>query len=379
MVDVKKIQFLALHLGYGGAEKAIIAEANMLAEKYEVEIVCAYKLYAEPAFWLDERVKITYLSENIKPNKKELQEALKSKNPIKIAKEGIKSLYILFYRKTAIKKYILRTKADIIISTRYIYNDLLGKTRKQGVITIAQEHNHHRGNARYIKKMVRSVRQLDYFMPVSKELTEFYAKRIKKAKCVYIPHSLDEIPTQTSMLQEPMIISVGRLSEEKGFVDLVGIYAEVEKEFPEWKLHIVGDGDTRKEIENRIEMHKLQGKVILHGFRDKSYINSLLEKASIYVMTSHTEAFGIVLIEAQSYGIPCLAFDSAKGAMEIIKHGENGYLVSDRDVKKMTVCIKKLIMDYQLRKYMGMMARENSLHYSQERVKELWFNFIENM
>ena len=77
---MKKILFLALHLGYGGAERAIISEANMLVEQYDVEIACAYKLYETPAFPLDQRVKVRYLSETLKPNKEELRQAIQDKN-----------------------------------------------------------------------------------------------------------------------------------------------------------------------------------------------------------------------------------------------------------------------------------------------------------
>ena len=55
----KKIVFLALHLSYGGTERAIISEANMLVKRYEVEIISFYHLCDKPAFEVDPRVKIT--------------------------------------------------------------------------------------------------------------------------------------------------------------------------------------------------------------------------------------------------------------------------------------------------------------------------------
>ena len=58
---MKKVAILSLHLGYGGIEKSIAALANILCEKYQVEIICIYKLYEQPAFDIDKRVKIKYL------------------------------------------------------------------------------------------------------------------------------------------------------------------------------------------------------------------------------------------------------------------------------------------------------------------------------
>ena len=68
---MKKVTILALHMGYGGIENAIASLANLLCEKYDVEILSVYRLYNEPVFELDERIKVNYIS-NIKPNKKEM-------------------------------------------------------------------------------------------------------------------------------------------------------------------------------------------------------------------------------------------------------------------------------------------------------------------
>ena len=76
---MKKITILALHLGYGGIENTIATLANTLVEKYDVEILSVYRLYNEPAYKLDGRIKIKYIS-NIKPNKAEMKYYLKKKN-----------------------------------------------------------------------------------------------------------------------------------------------------------------------------------------------------------------------------------------------------------------------------------------------------------
>ena len=66
---MKKVSILSLHLGYGGIEKSIVALANVLCEKYDVEIACCYKLYDKPAFLLDNRIKVKYLLGDMIPNR----------------------------------------------------------------------------------------------------------------------------------------------------------------------------------------------------------------------------------------------------------------------------------------------------------------------
>ena len=81
----QKITILSLHLQVGGIEKAICSLANMLVDNYDVEIINVYKL-CEPSFYIDERVNVSYLSTDLKPNKEEFKYALKNKRFITLIK-----------------------------------------------------------------------------------------------------------------------------------------------------------------------------------------------------------------------------------------------------------------------------------------------------
>lgn len=377
---MKKITILALHLGYGGVEKAISSLSNILIEKYPVEIISVYKLYDKPAFYIDERVKITYLlDESLSPNKKEFKEAIHSKNIVNILKEGFKSSKILRFKKIKMIEAVKNIKSGIVISTRIEHNEILSKFGSKKLIKIAQEHTHHKHNDEYIKSLIKSCENIDYFMPVSEELTKFYSKCFegKPIKCVYIPHSLDYIPTNSSNLECENIVSVGRLSKEKGFEDLIDVFKIVVKERPNWTLNIIGDGEEKAIIEEKIEKYNISQNVIMHGYQSKEYIGEILLDSSIYAMASHEESFGIVLIEAQSYGIPCIAFDSAKGACEIIEEGVNGYLVKNRDKHDMANKIINLIDNIAVRKDMGKSSKSNSFKYSKENISKKWFDLLE--
>ncbi len=377
---MKKITILALHLGYGGVEKSIASLSNILVEKYPVEIISVYKLYNKPAFHIDKRVKITYLlDEDLSPNKKEFKEALKSNNIFKILKEGLKSIKILWLKKLKMKKAIKDIKEGIVISTRIEHNSILSRFGNNNVTKIAQEHTYHNNDEKYIKNIVKSCKNIDYFMPVSEELTLFYSKYFNntKTKCLYIPHSLDYIPNSSSILQNKSIVSVGRLSKEKGFEDLIDVFYKVVKNRTNWILNIIGDGEEKEKIEKKIKSYDISKNVILHGYKDKNYIGDMLLNSSIYVMTSYEESFGIVLIEAQSFGVPCVAFDSAKGACEIISDNIDGYLISNRDKEEMASKIIELIDNEELRLKMGEKGKNNSLKYSKENISKEWFNLLE--
>ena len=121
----------------------------------------------------------------------------------------------------------------------------------------------------------------------------------------------------------------------------------------------------------------MSNKVNLHGFQGKEYIDKVLDNSSIYLMTSYTESFGIVLIEAMSYGIPCVAYDSAEGAREIIEDNVTGFLIKDRSQKDMVKVINDLMDNDFLRSKIGMQARESVRKYTKEVVEKQWISLIE--
>ena len=100
----------------------------------------------------------------------------------------------------------------------------------------------------------------------------------------------------------------------------------------QWKLIIVGDGVLKKEIESKIKELNLQDSIILKPFTkqiEKEYLN-----ASIYAMSSHWEGFGMVLAEASSYGLPCVAFDVKTGPSDIITHNQSGKETCGREIQQ---------------------------------------------
>lgn len=376
---MKKVSILALHLGYGGIEKSIVALANLLCEKYKVEIACSYKLYEKPAFNIDKKVKIVYLTKNISPNKEDFKEAVSDKKLTKIVKEGVKSVKILNLRKKTMVKYINECNSDIIISTRDIFDDWLGQYGNENTLKIGWEHNHYHGNMDYARKIASYASKLDYFVLVSDELKDFYSKMLKKSKCkcIYIPNTIDKIPRYKSNLRTKRLVSVGRLSEEKGYMDLLKIYKLIHKEQPEWRLDIIGDGIEKDKLQEYILKNALTDSITLHGFRNKEYIDEILHDSSIYLMTSYTESFGIVLIEAMSHGIPCVAFDSAEGAKELIQSGDNGYLIHNRNFEAYASKVIDLCNKEEERISLGNQARKSIKKYTGEEVIKLWYEILE--
>lgn len=377
---MKKLTIFSLHLGFGGVEQCVVNLANLLCKDYEVEIVSTYKLNDTPAFEINDNVKVTYLIEKYKPNREEFKSAIKRLNLVKIIKEIYRGFVTLFLRRSKTIEAMKNCDSDIMISTRVLFNKWLGTYGKNKAYKIAWEHNHHHQDMEYANKVVNSCRKINSLVLVSDSLRSFYKKEMKekgiKCRCVFIPNMLDNIPKEISKLEEKRIISVGRFSKEKGYIDLIEIFKKFHDKYPDWKLDLVGDGSERNKIVDRIYEYDLVDSVIVHGYLKKNKINELLSKSSIYLMASYTESFGIVLIEAMSHGIPCIAFTSAEGANDLIQNDVNGYLVSNRNFDEMVNKIEELVIDKKKRLALGKNARKISLNYSSSSIKDDWLKLL---
>lgn len=371
----KKITIIALHLSYGGVEKAIIELANNLVKKYDVEIISTYKIDDKPAFDISNKVRVTYLLQD-KPNKKEFIKALKEYHLIATIKEGVKSLKILYKRKHLLAKALKKIETDVIISTRAFHNKIVGKYINKNITKIAWEHNHHQNNKKYVKRTINSVKNMDYFVLVSKELYEFY-KGKTKITCQYIPNSIN-ISMDFKHNPQKKLIAIGRLEPEKGFLDLIDIFDKLKKDFPDYKLTIVGDGSQRRAIVNKINKLNLNSRVSLSGYLPALGVHKELDTAMVYLMTSYTESFGIVLIEAMAHGIPCIAFDSANGAKEIIKNKYNGYLIKDRNQEEFLKQLKEMLTNRNLYEELSKGAITESNKFDSSTVIKKWENLVES-
>lgn len=375
---MKKITIYALHLGTGGTEKCVAMLSNFLAnydEEFKIRIVSTYKLAEKSFFEINEKVEIKYLLNKLKPNREEWKDALKKKNLFKFIKESIWAFLTLFLGYTKLIYNMIVDKSDIIISTRTNFNQYLGLFGRKKSVKIGWEHNHYNGDMKKAEKCIKSVKKLDYYVLNSNDLYEFYSKRCK-CKCVKISNAIDDYPIEYSSLNNRQLVSVGRLSPEKGYLDLIEVYKLLNTKINNWNLSIVGDGVDMCKIVSSIDKYNLNKKVKLHGFLKKHDINNLLLNSSIYLMTSYTESFGIVLIEAMSYGLPCVAFDSAEGAREIIEDGVNGYLISGRNTDLFVDKVIELINNEDKRKEMGINARKTAKAFTIDNIGKIWLDLF---
>lgn len=373
-INDKEVTVLALHLGHGGVEKYISSLCKMLGNNHNINIISTYKIYDKPVYEFDKKVNITYLIDG-GPNKETFKQAIKERNILNIFKEGLKSIKILYLRRKRNIKAIKNIHSKYIITTRILHNKLVSEYANDNIIKIATEHNYHNDNKKYYRKVIRSIYNFNYFVLVSEPLLEFYQDKVKNVKCVYIPNTIDYLPETETSLKENVLVSIGRLEKEKGIDDLIDVISLAKTKQKDLKLYIIGDGSLRESLENKVKENNLTKNIIFTGYGDRKLIEKYLTKAKLYVMTSHTESFGIVLLEAMSYKVPCIAFDSANGAKELLKDN-TGVLIANRDKETMADTIIKLLKDQKALKKYSQAGYTKSKKFLITNVKKQWLAIV---
>ena len=364
----------------GGADRVLTEKANWLAEHgYDVSIITDTQMGRPPIFPLSEKVKLHDLAIDFS---QEYNHCL----PLRIWWY----LKLMKQYKRKLKQYLYQQKPDIVITTLGRDLDFLTSIH-DGSIKIGESHiarhfsrNFHlmeqKGGIHWLLakygrwKQEKCVRRLNALVLLTKQDAASWKD---VTKTYVIPNSLPFYPQESSTCNNLKAICVGRLNEQKGLEYLIDAWAIVNKKAPKWQLNIYGYGEIKAELQQRIDDLNLSS-VISINEPTNDIINKYLE-SSIYIMSSRYEGFGMVLLEAMSCGVPCVSFDCPYGPADIIKNGEDGYLVEHLNTNALAESIYKLIESPELRKQFGKQAKENIKRFSRENVMTQWISLFNEL
>lgn len=171
--------------------------------------------------------------------------------------------------------------------------------------------------------------------------------------------------------KEKEVLFVGRIYEyHKRLTYILRIWRKIEDmpEFDEWKLTIVGDGPDLQSTKNLADDLNLK-RVTFEGFKNP---RPYYERASIFMMTSAFEGFGMTLVEAQQYGVVPMAMDSYKSLHDIINDAENGIIIPDNNIDEYVGKLMFLMRDNISRKNLARNGLSSCHKFSVDTIVSRW-------
>ena len=199
----------------------------------------------------------------------------------------------------------------------------------------------------------------------------FYRKFL--ASVFVLPNPIGFIPVKDVLGRERVILAAGRLDSwsHKGFDNLLAVFSTVSKKHSDWRLQIAGAGDVGKAYLSQLAAQfGVTDQVDFIGFRKD--LDQVMQQASIFVLSSRFEGFGMVLAEAMSQGCACISFDCAAGPAEIITDGVDGILVEDQNNAVMARELDRLMGDDALRKRLALAGLKKVEKFSVEISGQKW-------
>jgi len=201
---------------------------------------------------------------------------------------------------------------------------------------------------------------------------EILAKTTKNKNIKVIPNPVKQVKLFPEKKREKVILNVGRLVPEKGQKYLIEAFSKME--VSDWKMVILGDGPLRNDLIQQAKDLNIEEKLFLPGA--VTTVDEWLAKASVFAFTSVSEGFPNALVEAMSAGLPCISFDCDAGPRDIIKNGENGFLVPLKNTEEFSKRTQYLIEHPELRLAMGSKASAIKDELEISKIAKEYLNFF---
>lgn len=156
---------------------------------------------------------------------------------------------------------------------------------------------------------------------------------------------------------------------------LIAAFAKLARDFPDWKLRILGEGSQRVSLLKQIEELGLSDQIEMPGVTDQ--VAEELSCSSIFVLSSRWEGLPLALIEAMSCANAIVAFDLP--CVKDILSTDSAIIVPSGDVGKLADALHRMMVDETLRKACGATALAESEKFSIENIGKMWINLFEQI
>lgn len=352
-----KITIFISALSGGGAERVTCNLANYLSEfGHEVEILTVGE--ASAAELLRSNVKYTPLLRNVE----------KGNSLISNAKR-IFRLY-RYMKKQSVDAYVVMLPVTIQLMLRFS-----GLTKAP--IFVSERADPTAYSSRTQRSLQKLAPRAAGWIFQTEDAHRWYEPHLKGRAHRVIPNAINPafLRPKYGGEREKVIIGAGRLNGQKNFPLLISSFSKIAEKFPEYKLVIYGKGELLESLKSLAEEKGVGDRVEFPGF--VTNMPEILEKASMFVLSSDYEGMPNALMEAMALGVPCVSTDcGGGGARFLIEDGENGLLVPQKDEAKMAAAMEQILCDKSFSAKISANARKLQVKLAPDKIYGEWEEFI---
>lgn len=360
---MKKIAFYINSLDKGGAQRVIVNLSEFLYQN-GTEVVLVTTKKAEEEYFVSDGIRRVY----------------SEITGVEVTGSRIRNFLNRFCKLRNIWK---QEKPDVVVS-------FIGKNNFMAVATTAllpvpvavsvrgePTEEYYNPLMRFIAKHLFAYARGIIFQ--TEDAKAFFPKSIQK-RSVILPNPLDTacIRPRFTGKRENMIVSVGRVDDNKNHRMLIDAFAANHADYPEMKLVIYGNGDMRETLLQYIEELGLEAYISMPG--NVSQIPDQIDRARIFVLTSDTEGMPNALLEAMALGLAVISTDCpCGGPRAVIQDGVNGLLVPVRDTQALSKALRRLLSDPAFEQTLGEQAAKIQEQLSPDQVNRRWQQYLEGL
>lgn len=230
------------------------------------------------------------------------------------------------------------------------------------------------------KKLQKIALDSDFIVCLSEKYIPFFHKLIAypnyNTKLIAIPNTIKITQNTDYSKKKKQVLYVGRLEYGLKRVDrILGIWKNIEAEFKDWNLCIVGDGNAANSLKQLAKTYGLKN-VSFEGFKDP---HIYFAESSIFCLTSSSEGFGIVLVEALMEKCVPIAYNSFLSVTDIIENGVNGILIKPFKKRLFVAELKRLMADTIERERLAQNNRVTLKKFETRQVLKQWDNLFSKL
>jgi glycosyltransferase involved in cell wall biosynthesis len=364
--DRRRVHILVLHAyGLGGTVRTSFNLAEGLGG--DVELLSMMRRRALPFFAFPPGATVTVVDDQ---RSRGLLDRVPS---VLVHPEDYAYPYASLRTDLCLLRAIRRIRGGVLVTTRPAFNLLAARLAGPGVTTVGQEHmNFHSHRPRLAADIRRRYGRLDALTVLTAADERDYAAALAGTgvRIERIPNAVPRMDGGIAALDAKIAVAAGRLESQKGFDLLIRAWERVAAAHPDWQLRIYGSGPRRDDLRRMILERDLYDRVLLMG--RTRHLGEAMAGASLFVLSSRFEGFGMVIVEAMSKGLPVVSFDCPRGPGEIIRPGRDGILVPNGDVEGLADGMLELIEDEPRRRSYGAAAVENARSYAVDSIAGRW-------